>query len=395
MVENGGERGQISQLFLTRLIPSLAACLLPPASQHPGDPRPAPGAAPTPGLKLGGGGGPGAAPGASARPWPATAAPRCCGSRSAPRACPLRCPQSPAAGAGWERGCGRRWWWGCWPHSSPGSGTAAATGEARRAAGRRPGRPRGRGAKRRAQRIFWGAVSKCCSKPRLLLCCRALGKQGRMHRSITTLRAAGRPAELRRRSWQSHVLLPRSLTPGSIQLMCVMSSGGVCKDGSEEQLGQPAQVRDLDQEEWEVVSEHLDWGEAGRNGSVEDSDSKEWEQGDCPDGDLKAKRVAAVPPMFQNIHVTFRVHYITHSDAQLIGVTGDHECLGQWHSYVPLKYDKDGFWSESVSLPVDTKVEWKFILVENGKVTRWEECSNRTLVTEHEDRIAHQWWGHH
>lgn len=180
---------------------------------------------------------------------------------------------------------------------------------------------------------------------------------------------------------------------------CVMSSAGasgdVCKDRSVEQQGQPPDSRDWDQEEWEVVSEHPAWGEAGKNGSVEDPDSKEWEQGDCPDGDLKAKRVAAVPPMFQNIHVTFRVHYITHSDAQLIGVTGDHECLGQWHSYVPLKYDKDGFWSESVSLPVDTKVEWKFILVENEKVRRWEECGNRTLVTEHEDKIVHPWWGHH
>ncbi|KAK4818357.1 hypothetical protein QYF61_011649 [Mycteria americana] len=180
---------------------------------------------------------------------------------------------------------------------------------------------------------------------------------------------------------------------------CVMNLAGafddVCKDRSEEQPGQPAESRDLDHEEWEVVSEHLACGEAGKNDSVEDSDSKEWEQGDCPDGDLKAKRVAAVPPMFQNIHVTFRVHYVTHSDAQLIGVTGDHECLGQWHSYVPLKYDKDGFWSESISLPVDTKVEWKFILVENGKVRRWEECGNRTLVTEHEDQIVHQWWGYH
>ncbi|KAF1597747.1 UNVERIFIED_CONTAM: Starch-binding domain-containing protein 1, partial [Eudyptes pachyrhynchus] len=173
------------------------------------------------------------------------------------------------------------------------------------------------------------------------------------------------------------------------------ASDDVCKDRSEEQPGQPAESRDLDHEEWEVVSEHLAWGEAGKNGSVEDSDSKEWQQGDCPDGDLKAKRVAAVPPMFQNIHVTFRVHYITHSDAQLIGVTGDHECLGQWHSYVPLKYDKDGFWSESIILPVDTKVEWKFILVENGKVRRWEECGNRTLVTEPEDQIVHQWWGYH
>ncbi|XP_050176524.1 LOW QUALITY PROTEIN: starch-binding domain-containing protein 1 [Myiozetetes cayanensis] len=180
---------------------------------------------------------------------------------------------------------------------------------------------------------------------------------------------------------------------------CVMNLAGAseddCKARSEEQSSQPAESRDLDHEEWEVVSEHLVEGEAGKDGSVEDSDSREWEQGDCCDGDLKAKRVAAVPPMFQNIHVAFRVHYITHSEAQLIGVTGDHECLGQWHSYVPLKRDKDGFWSESISLPADTRLEWKFILVENGKVRRWEECGNRTLVTEHEDQIVHQWWGYH
>uniref|UniRef100_A0A493T736 Starch-binding domain-containing protein 1 n=2 Tax=Anatinae TaxID=2068716 RepID=A0A493T736_ANAPP len=385
MVENGGERGQISQLFLTRLIPSLAACLLPPASQHPGDPRPAPGAAPTPGLKLGGGGGPGAAPGASARPWPATAAPRCCGSRSAPRACPLRCPQSPAAGAGWERGCGRRWWWGCWPHSSPGSEDLLGSGEqvlqqTKAAAVLSSPREAGEDAPQHNHAESSRAASRAPEKELAKPCAAASEPDAGEH-----------PVDVR----GGQAGQPRPPVGQASDGWCVMSSGGVCKDGSEEQLGQPAQVRDLDQEEWEVVSEHLDWGEAGRNGSVEDSDSKEWEQGDCPDGDLKAKRVAAVPPMFQNIHVTFRVHYITHSDAQLIGVTGDHECLGQWHSYVPLKYDKDGFWSESVSLPVDTKVEWKFILVENGKVTRWEECSNRTLVTEHEDRIAHQWWGHH
>uniref|UniRef100_A0A8C5IBZ5 Starch-binding domain-containing protein 1 n=1 Tax=Junco hyemalis TaxID=40217 RepID=A0A8C5IBZ5_JUNHY len=177
---------------------------------------------------------------------------------------------------------------------------------------------------------------------------------------------------------------------------CVMNLAGAsdneCKDRSEEQPCQPAERRDLDHEEWEVVSEHL---VEGKDGSMEDSDSKDWEVGDCCDGDSKAKRVAAVPPMFQNIHVAFRVHYITHSDTQLIGVTGDHECLGQWHSYVPLKCDKDGFWSESISLPADTRVEWKFILVENGKVRRWEECGNRTLVTEHEDQIVHQSWGYH
>ncbi|NXY43330.1 STBD1 protein, partial [Ceuthmochares aereus] len=130
-------------------------------------------------------------------------------------------------------------------------------------------------------------------------------------------------------------------------------------------------------------------------GGAEDSDGKEWEAGDGGDGDPRAKRVAAVPPMLQNVQVTFRVHYLTRGGAQGLGVTGDHECLGQWRSYVPLRAGKDGFWSEAVALPADTRLEWKFILVENGKVTRWEECGNRTLVTEHEDQTVHRWWGYH
>ncbi|XP_042323238.1 starch-binding domain-containing protein 1 [Sceloporus undulatus] len=142
----------------------------------------------------------------------------------------------------------------------------------------------------------------------------------------------------------------------------------------------------VDREEWEIVPEHSEWGSAARKSSVDDASSK--------DLDL-AKRVAAVSPMPQTVYVTFRVHYITHSEAQLIAVTGDHECLGQWHHYVPLRCDKDGFWSDSVVLPVDTQIEWKFIVVENGKVRRWEECDNRTLTTEHEDRVAHKWWGYH
>ncbi|NWR75365.1 STBD1 protein, partial [Centropus unirufus] len=206
---------------------------------------------------------------------------------------------------------------------------------------------------------------------------------------------AGQPRPADPRDSQAGEAGSREASDGRGGMSLAGAPERVCRDGGEEQPARAAESRDLDREEWEVLSEHPAWEEAGKDGSVEDSDSKEWEQGDCPDGDLKAKRVAAVPPMFQNIHVTFRVHYLTHSDAQWIGVTGDHECLGQWHSYVPLKYDKDGFWSESIALPVDTKMEWKFILVENGKVTRWEECGNRTLVTEHEDQIAHQWWGYH
>ncbi|XP_061439357.1 starch-binding domain-containing protein 1 isoform X2 [Rhineura floridana] len=136
----------------------------------------------------------------------------------------------------------------------------------------------------------------------------------------------------------------------------------------------------VDQEEWEIVPKHLVWGDAIRK-SHEDPEQE--------------KRVAAVSPVPQTIHVTFQVHYITHSEAQLIAITGDHECLGQWHRYVSLRCDKDGFWSDSVVLPVNTRVEWKFILVENGKVKRWEECDNRILVTELEDRVAHKWWGYH
>ncbi|XP_074848131.1 starch-binding domain-containing protein 1 [Carettochelys insculpta] len=174
------------------------------------------------------------------------------------------------------------------------------------------------------------------------------------------------------------------------------------EDKNEEQPAQMPEYQDLaGHDEWEVVPEHSPWGDAGKNSSADDSDAsvdhgnKGLEQVDSLELDSKAKRVAAVPPMPQNIHVNFRVHYITHTDAQLIAVTGDHECLGEWHNYVPLQCDKDGFWSDTVILPADTRIEWKFILVENGKVTRWEECNNRILMTEHEDRMAHQWWGYH
>uniref|UniRef100_A0A8D0C338 Starch-binding domain-containing protein 1 n=1 Tax=Salvator merianae TaxID=96440 RepID=A0A8D0C338_SALMN len=164
------------------------------------------------------------------------------------------------------------------------------------------------------------------------------------------------------------------------------TEAGASPEKHEERCKEQPHHSSVDHEEWEMVPEHLAWGDATRKGSGEDSSSKDLEQ---------AKRVAAVSPMPQTVHVTFRVHYITHSEAQLIAVTGDHECLGQWHHYVPLRCDKDGFWSDSVVLPADTRVEWKFIVVENGKVRRWEECDNRTLTTEHEDRVAHKWWGYH
>ncbi|OCU00072.1 uncharacterized protein LOC108711198 [Xenopus laevis] len=114
-----------------------------------------------------------------------------------------------------------------------------------------------------------------------------------------------------------------------------------------------------------------------------------------PDTDnTKLKRVAAVQPMSHNIKVDFKVHYITHSDTQWVAVIGNHENLGGWETLVPLKSGKDGFWSHSVILPADTSVEWKFVMVENGKIKRWEECCNRSLTTGHDDVEAHELWGY-
>ncbi|XP_067846297.1 starch-binding domain-containing protein 1 [Heptranchias perlo] len=108
------------------------------------------------------------------------------------------------------------------------------------------------------------------------------------------------------------------------------------------------------------------------------------------------RKVAAVSPLpLNNISVNFNVHYVTYSNSQIIAVTGNHECLGQWGKYVPLKPNKDGFWSSSIPLPVNSRIEWKYVMVENGKIKRWEECFNRHLETGNEDLEVYQCWGYH
>ncbi|XP_064164503.1 uncharacterized protein stbd1 [Anguilla rostrata] len=112
------------------------------------------------------------------------------------------------------------------------------------------------------------------------------------------------------------------------------------------------------------------------------------------DGDPTAERAAAVQPMHQKVAVSFCVHYITHSPLQLLAVTGNQQALGNWEKFVPLRSAKDGFWANSVALPADSHVEWKFVVVENGRIHRWEECSNRQLQTGYEEVIhLHKWWG--
>ncbi|KAM4635657.1 uncharacterized protein stbd1 [Polymixia lowei] len=106
------------------------------------------------------------------------------------------------------------------------------------------------------------------------------------------------------------------------------------------------------------------------------------------------KKVAAVPPMPQNVNVSFCVHYLTHSPSQTVAVTGKQQELGSWKGFVPLERAKDGFWASVIGLPAESQVEWKFVLVEEGVICRWEECDNRVLDTGYGDDLhVHEWWG--
>ncbi|XP_017370265.1 starch-binding domain-containing protein 1 [Cebus imitator] len=158
----------------------------------------------------------------------------------------------------------------------------------------------------------------------------------------------------------------------------------------------------VDHEEWEMVSRHSSWGNVGSLEAPVLSPNQGMDSGrstlvEARDWQVhrKTEKVAVMPAGSQQVSVRFQVHYITSTDVQFIAITGDHECLGRWNTYIPLYYSKDGFWSHSIFLPADTVVEWKFVLVENGGVTRWEECSNRFLETGHEDKVVHAWWGIH
>ncbi|XP_054896695.1 uncharacterized protein stbd1 [Poeciliopsis prolifica] len=107
-----------------------------------------------------------------------------------------------------------------------------------------------------------------------------------------------------------------------------------------------------------------------------------------------SKRVLAVQPMPQNVSVTFQIHYLTYSPYQKVAITGNNFELGNWRDFVPLEKVKDGFWATVVSLPAESHVEWKFVIVERGEVCRWEECGNRLLDTgNRETLLVHKCWG--
>ncbi|KAL0963254.1 hypothetical protein UPYG_G00351740 [Umbra pygmaea] len=98
------------------------------------------------------------------------------------------------------------------------------------------------------------------------------------------------------------------------------------------------------------------------------------------DGGLQGKKMAAVLPIkTETVRVRFCVHYHTDSPWQELAVTGDQPELGNWKGFVSLERGQEGFWVGSVPLPVERQIEWKFVLVEDGRIGRWEECDNRLL----------------
>lgn len=110
---------------------------------------------------------------------------------------------------------------------------------------------------------------------------------------------------------------------------------------------------------------------------------------------LKSKSVATVQPMSHTVKVSFCVHYVTHSPSEGLAVTGNKNELGSWKSFIQLQQEKGGYWSNTIVLPVDSHVEWKFVLVENGKISLWEECGNRSFFTGQDKEMhLHKCWGH-
>ncbi|XP_008141880.2 starch-binding domain-containing protein 1 [Eptesicus fuscus] len=166
-----------------------------------------------------------------------------------------------------------------------------------------------------------------------------------------------------------------------------------------------AQLDRQDSEDWEMVSRHSSWGDIGLGGSVEaptlsPSQGTDYGRNTLAEASgqevvVKTKRIVVMTSEPQQVSIRFQVHYITSTRVQFVAVTGDHERLGRWTSYLPLQYSSGGLWSRSVSLPAETVVEWKFVVVENGEITRWEECSNRLLEIGREDALVHKCWGIH
>ncbi|TRY94973.1 hypothetical protein DNTS_004650 [Danionella cerebrum] len=166
--------------------------------------------------------------------------------------------------------------------------------------------------------------------------------------------------------------------------------------------GKPSEMKHEDEINiMEAIMDHNEWLNVGAPEVKPWLPANEKPEAESKTGSLKEdeelanKRVATVSPLAQMVSVSFRIHYITHTPRQLVAVTGSVPDLGQWEGFVPLQKAKDGFWVKSVALPVESQVEWKFVLVEDGRISRWEECANRSLflTSQDEEVLLDERWG--
>lgn len=154
----------------------------------------------------------------------------------------------------------------------------------------------------------------------------------------------------------------------------------------------------MDANEWVTDSgqQPLPWLGTSTQEPVEESSTL------CAGGGT-APRVAAIPPLMPHtVEVTFRLHYLTWSEQQTLAITGNRPELGGWGAFIPLEREGEekgdggegwGLWSGRVRLPAHSQLEWKFVVLDMGRVSRWEECRNRVLDTGDRDQLVHGWWG--
>lgn len=151
---------------------------------------------------------------------------------------------------------------------------------------------------------------------------------------------------------------------------------------------QPDSQTRADHEDWEMVSRHSSWGDAGLGDGLgspvlSSKQGKDWDRSMLVETRGQKERRQA--------SVRFQVHYITSGCAVHRHNWRPRE---SWEItfYIPLQWQ--GWVLSRLCVPAGRHGGGrKFVVVENGEVTRWEECSNRFLETGHEDKVVHRWWG--
>ena len=64
-----------------------------------------------------------------------------------------------------------------------------------------------------------------------------------------------------------------------------------------------------------------------------------------------------------------------------IGIIGSLNELGKWNQEktLKLKWNKNFYWNKEISYINGTDFEFKFVLISNGKIIKWEEGKNRVF----------------